>query len=75
MKLTTIRILLSIVALENLHLEQIDVKMTFLHGDLDEEIYMQQLERFVASGKEHMVCKLNKNLYGLKQAETMVQEV
>ena len=62
-KLTTIRILLSIVASENLHLEQIDVKTTFLHGDLDEEIYMQQPEGFAALGKEHMVCKLNKSLY------------
>ena len=41
MKLTSIRILLSIVASENLHLEQMDVKTTFLHGDLDKEIYMQ----------------------------------
>ena len=42
LKLTSIRILLSIVASENLHLEQMDVKTTFLHGDLDKEIYMQQ---------------------------------
>ena len=40
-KLTSIPILLCIVALENLHLEQMDVKTTFLHGDLDKEIYMQ----------------------------------
>ena len=40
-KLSSIRILLSVVASENLHLEQIDVKTTFLHGDLDKEIYMQ----------------------------------
>ena len=37
-KLTSIRILLSIVVSENLHLEQIDVKTAFLHGDLDKEI-------------------------------------
>jgi hypothetical protein len=37
-----IRIVLSIVAAEDLHLEQLDVKTTFLHGDLEEEIYMQQ---------------------------------
>ena len=43
-KLTSIRILLSIVASKNLHLEQMDVKTTFLHGDLDKEIYMQQLQ-------------------------------
>ena len=67
-KLTTIRILLSIVASENLHLEQMDVKTAFLHGDLDEEIYIQQPEEFTAPCKEHIVCQLNKSLYGLKQA-------
>ena len=66
MKLTSIRILLSFVASENLHLEQIDVKTTFLHGDLDKEMYMQQPEGFVVPGKEHMVCKLTRSLYGLK---------
>ena len=55
-KLTSIRILLSVVASENLHLEQMDVKTAFLHGDLDKEIYMQQPEGFVIPGKEHMVC-------------------
>ena len=40
-KLASIRILLSVVASENLRLEQMDVKTTFLHGDLDKEIYMQ----------------------------------
>jgi len=42
-KLTTIRIVLGIVAAENLHLEQLDVKTAFLHGNLEEDIYMQQL--------------------------------
>ena len=40
-KLTFVRILLSIVASDNLHVEQMNVKTTFLHGDLDKEIYMQ----------------------------------
>ena len=39
-KMTSIRIVLSIVATDNLHLKQLDVKIAFLHGDLDEEIYM-----------------------------------
>ena len=39
-KLTSIRILLSVVASENLHLKQMDVKISFLHGDLDKEIYI-----------------------------------
>jgi ATP-binding cassette subfamily B (MDR/TAP) protein 1 len=67
-KLTTIRIVLGIVAAENLHLEQLDVKTTFLHGNLEEDIYMQQLEGFAIQGKENQVCKLKKSLYGLKQA-------
>ena len=67
-KLTSIRIMLSIVASKNLYLEQMDVKTTFLHGDLDKEIYMQQPQGFVVPGKEHMVCKLTRSLYGLMQA-------
>ena len=45
-----------------------DAKTTFLHGDLDKEIYMEQLEGFTIKGKEDYVCKLKKSLYGLKQA-------
>lgn len=67
-KMTTIRLVLSIVAAENLHLEQLDVKTAFLHGDLNEDIYMAQPEGFQVVGKEDWVCKLKKSLYGLKQA-------
>jgi ATP-binding cassette subfamily B (MDR/TAP) protein 1 len=67
-KLTTIRLMLSIVATKGLYLEQLDVKTAFLHGDLEEEIYMQQPEGFVEKGNEEMVCRLMKSLYGLKQA-------
>ena len=41
-KMTAIKTILSIVAVEDLHLEQLNVKTTFLHGDLEEEIYMEQ---------------------------------
>jgi len=67
-KLTTIRTVLSIVAVRDLHLEQMDVKTTFLHGDLEEEIYMHQPVGFEERGKESLVCRLRKSLYGLKQA-------
>jgi len=67
-KLTTIRAVLSIVAVENLHLEQMDVKTAFLHGELDEEIYMQQPEGYAKASKQSLVCRLKKSLYGLKQA-------
>ena len=45
-----------------------DVKTTFLHGDLEEEIYLKQPEGFAVKGKKDLVCKLNKSLYGLKQS-------
>ncbi|CAM8899657.1 unnamed protein product [Rhodiola kirilowii] len=66
--MVTIRTVLGLVAKENLHLQQMDVKTAFLHGDLDEEIYMKQPEGFEVKGKEKLVCKLKKSLYGLKQA-------
>ena len=67
-KMSTIKLVLGMVAPENLHLEQLDVKRAFLHGDLEEDIYMIQLEGFIIQGQENLVCKLRKRLYGLKQA-------
>ncbi|MBY3556005.1 hypothetical protein HGI15_21915, partial [Modestobacter lapidis] len=70
-KLTSIRTVLSAAAAYDLEIEQMDVKTAFLHGDLEEEIYMKQPEGFVARGKENLVCKLEKSLYGLKQSPRM----
>ena len=44
-----------------------DVKTVFLNGNLEEEIYMTQLEGFKAKNQEHMVCKLKRSIYGHKQ--------
>ena len=62
------RIIMALVAHFDLELHQMDVKTAFLNGDLNEEVYMQQPEGFVTSGNEHLVCKLRKSIYGLKQA-------
>ena len=65
---TSIRVVLAIVAHQDLELEQLDVKTTFLHGELEEEIYMTQPEGFEVPGKGDWVCKLKNSLYGLKQS-------
>ncbi|CAL1397307.1 unnamed protein product [Linum trigynum] len=67
-KMTSIRTVLGIAASLNLEVEQMDVKTAFLHGDLEEEIYMEQPEGFKKEKKEDYVCRLRKSLYGLKQA-------
>jgi hypothetical protein len=54
--------------MHDLELEQLDVKTAFLHGDLEEHIYMYQPEGFIVQGKEDHVCLLRKSLYGLKQS-------
>ena len=71
-KMTTLRLLLGVVATENLELEQLDVKTMFLHEDLGDDIYMSQLAGFSVTGEEgHITCRLKKSLYGLKQVSRM----
>ena len=65
---TSIRVLLTIVTCEDLKLEQMDVTIAFLHGSLEEDLYMEQPKGFEAKGKIDLVCKLKKSLYGLKQS-------
>jgi len=66
-KMSSIRVVLGLATM-NFKVEQLDVKTAFLHGDLDEKIYMEQPEGFEAKNKEQLVCKLKRSLYGLKQA-------
>jgi histone deacetylase 1/2 len=67
-KAATIRTVLSIAVSRGWSLRQLDVHNAFLHGILEEEVYMQQPPGFVERGKENYICKLDKALYGLKQA-------
>lgn len=64
-RLTTLRTLLAVSNFKHYHIEQLDVKSAFLHGEIEEEIYMSIPEGFQNAGE---VCRLNKALYGLKQA-------
>ena len=56
-RINFIRMVLAIVVLRNLKVHQMNVKTTFLNGELDEEIYMEQLEGFSTPGKEMKVYK------------------
>ncbi|KAG8479441.1 hypothetical protein CXB51_029725 [Gossypium anomalum] len=67
-KHSSIRILLALVAQLNLELAQLDVNTAFLHGELEEEIYMTQPKGYEDAGGRNWVCKLNKSLYRLKQS-------
>jgi len=65
-KVNSIRLLLFLTATFDFEVEQMDVKTTFLHRDLEEEIYMKQPEGFAVKGKKELVCKIKKSLYRLK---------
>jgi hypothetical protein len=62
------RIIKALVAHYDLELHQMDVKTTFLNGDLNETVRMAQPKGFVMKGKEKLGCRLKKSIYGLKQA-------
>ncbi|RVX14359.1 Retrovirus-related Pol polyprotein from transposon TNT 1-94 [Vitis vinifera] len=67
-KIASIRLLLSMAAMCSWPLYQLDIKNAFLHGDLAEEVYMEQPPGFVAQGESGLVCRLRRSLYGLKQS-------
>ena len=59
---------MALVAYHDSELHQMDVKTSFLNENLEEKVYMNQPEGFSVEGKEHMMCKFKKSIYGLKQA-------
>ena len=67
-KLNTVRVLLSCAVNQGWDLQQLDVKNAFLHGELEEEVYMEIPPGFSCDKTQDKVCKLKRALYGLKQS-------
>jgi hypothetical protein len=67
-KMTTIKTIIVMVATKGWSLHQMNVKNVFLHGDLQEEVYMEQPPGYVDQTRPNLVCRLKKALHGLKQA-------
>ena len=66
--MSTVRCVIALAASKGWSLHQIDVKNAFSHGDLHEEVYMEQSQGYVYPQYPQNVCKLVKALYGLKHA-------
>ena len=67
-KKDSLYVIMALVAHFDVKLHQMDVKMTFLNGELKEEVYIKQIEGFSSTVGKHLVCKLKKSIYELKQA-------
>jgi transposase InsO family protein len=67
-RLTTLRIVLNLAAQLDMDLHQIDFVSAYLNGKIEEEIYVEQPKGYEEPGKEGYVCRLNRALYGTKQA-------
>lgn len=66
-RVETVRLLLALAAKYSWEVHHLDVKTAFLNGEIEEEVYVSQPEGFVKKGKEHLVYRLIKALYGLRQ--------
>ena len=67
-RISSIRVLIAVALVLNLMIQQMDVKTAFMNGELEEKIYMDQLEGCIVPRDEQKVCKLVKLLYELKKA-------
>lgn len=66
-RFTSLCIMFAYAAREGLTVHHFDIETAFLHGDLEEEVYLQQPDGFTIQGEEQKVCRLRKTIYGLKQ--------
>ena len=64
----SVRSVIALASKNGLKMHQMDITTAFLNGNLEEEVYMKQPEGFLAEGQEHLVCRLRKSIYGLKQS-------
>lgn len=69
--LHTIQVVIALAAQREWTIHQLDVKSAFSHGEINEEVFVEQLPGYVEGGKEHKVYKLCKAIYGPKQAPVL----
>ena len=71
---TSIRAIMALVSMMKWDLHQMDVKISFLNGVIEEEVYIEQRQGFEVEDRRTHVCKLKKELYGLKQVPKLGME-